>query len=100
MARPVWNPVEQAKAARAYEARKQFTATHPSLHLVVYCTFEGVHLRARVDHLDEKGRLQTREIAKATWQPKEVSEGLVVQWGERALRAWLEANLPTSQDPT
>jgi hypothetical protein len=72
------------------EEGKAFTATHPSLYLHVWCNFSGVNCVAYVDHLDRHGRLQRSSIAKATWRPPEVSETLVVEWGARALRTWLE----------
>jgi len=74
---------------------KAFTATHPSLYLHVWCNFSGVNVVAYVDHLSAHGRLIRVEVAKATWRPPEVSESLVVEWGERALRAWLEGQEQT-----
>jgi hypothetical protein len=72
------------------EEGKRVTATHPSLYMHVWCNFSGVNVIAYVDHLNAKGQLLRTEVAKATWRPPEVSERLVVEWGERALRAWLE----------
>lgn len=72
---------------------KQFTATHPALYMHVWCNFEGVNVIAHVDHLDESGKLCRVEVAHVSWRPAEVSERLVVEWGERALRAWLERDL-------
>lgn len=69
---------------------KAFTATHPALYLHVYCNFDGVHCIAYVDHLNAKGRLVRVEVAKAHWRPAVVTERLTVEWGMRALRAWLE----------
>jgi hypothetical protein len=77
---------------------KHFTATHPALYLHVWCNFEGVHTEAHVDHLDSSGRLRRVEVARAVWKPPTVSERLVVEWGERALRAWLEATLDHEQE--
>src|SRR5690348_17601782 len=64
------------------------TCALPILLLHLWCNFSGVHVLAHVDWLDEKDRLVRKEIARATWQPPEVSERLVVEWAERALRAW------------
>ena len=75
---------------------KQFTATHPSLYMHVWCNFSGVNVVAYVDHLNEKGRLLRTELAEATWRPPEVTERLIVEWGERALRAWLEGQAETA----
>lgn len=79
------------------EARA-FTEQYPALRLHVYCTMGGVALTASVDHLDPKGRLHVTQVARARWKPAEVSERLVVEWGERALRRWLEDN-PATPDP-
>lgn len=73
---------------------KQFTATHPSLYLHVYCNFSGVNIHAYVDWLDARGKLQRLEIGKATFRPPEVSQRLVVEWGQRCLTRWLEDTLP------
>jgi hypothetical protein len=72
---------------------KQFTATHPALYLHIYCNFSGVQVVAHVDHLDARGRLRRQVIANTSFRPPEVTERLVVEWGERALRAWLEGSL-------
>ena len=69
---------------------KALTASYPSLYMHVWANFSGVNVVAYVDHLNPKGRLIRTEIAKATWKPREVTEALVVEWGARALRAWLE----------
>lgn len=71
------------------EEGKAFTATHPSLYMHVWCNFSGVNVVAYVDWLNDKGRLIRTEIAKATWKPPEVTERLIVEWGERALAHWL-----------
>lgn len=78
---------------------KRFTATHPALSLHIWCNFSGVHVVAHVDHLDATGRLQRVEVAKATFRPAEVSERLVVEWGQRALTAWLERSLSSPVEP-
>ena len=71
------------------EEGKAFTATHPSLYMHVWCNFSGVNVVAYVDWLNGKGRLIRTEVAKATWRPPEVTERLIVEWGERALAHWL-----------
>lgn len=72
---------------------KQFTATHPALHLYIYCNFSGVQVVAHVDHLDSKGKLQRVTIANTSFRPPEVTERLVVEWGQRCLSAWLAEQL-------
>jgi hypothetical protein len=83
-----------------YEEKRQFTATHPALYLHVWCGFEAVNCNAHVDWLDARGRLVQIQIARASWRPSEVNERLVVEWGRRALAAWLEATLPVPEDPS
>jgi hypothetical protein len=97
--RAVWNPTEQAAAVEAYRLARAYEQQHPALNLQVHCTMRGVELNAKVMHLDEKGRLRVTQIARAYWQPGEVSERLVVEWGERALRAWLEGAPVVQQRP-
>lgn len=74
---------------------KAFTATHPSLYMHVWCNFSGVNVVAYVDHLNRNGRLIRTEVGKVTWKPPEVSERLVVEWGQRCLTAWLEGQRET-----
>ena len=74
------------------EAR-EFTDHHPQMSLRVWCDLEGVCLLAQVYQLDEKGRLRSETIAQATWRPREVTEVAVVDWGQRALAAWLSRQL-------
>ena len=79
---------------------KRFTATHPALYLHVYCNFSGVVVTAHVDWLDNRGKLQRIEIANVTFRPHEVSERLVVEWGQRCLTSWLEKTLPGPPEPS
>ena len=92
---PDWIPPRDLSAEG-----KTFRAHHPALLLHLWCNFSGVHVLAHVDWLDEKDRLVRKEIARATWQPPEVSERLVVEWAERALRAWLERPENLNQPPS
>jgi hypothetical protein len=52
----------------------------------------GMHLLASLERMADDGTLSYKQIARALWQPKEVTERAVVDWGRRALVAWLEAN--------
>lgn len=80
------------------EAR-QFSDAQPSLHLLVYCNLHGVVVTARVLRLDDKGRLLTTTVAEARFRPSEVSERLVVEWGQRALSSWLAQNMTNPESP-
>lgn len=79
---------------------KQFTATHPALYLHVYCNFSGVQVVAYVDHLDRTGKLRRTTIQSTSFRPPAVTERLIVEWGERALRSWLEATLKAPPEPS
>lgn len=56
-------------------------------------------MNANVDYLDAKGRLRRTVVAKTSFRPPKVSEALVVEWGMRCLRRWLEENLVTPPEP-
>lgn len=81
------------------EEGRRFTATHPALYMHIWANFEGVHVVAVVDWLNQEGRLERLEIQRATWKPAAVSERLVVEWGARALSAWLAKNPEVSPNP-
>jgi len=91
--RKTYNQGAAGAALEAYAERKRIQAQFPSLYLHCYATARGVRLHAYVDSMDPKGKLHRLEIAKAEWRPSQVTERSVVEWGERALRRWLEANL-------
>ena len=65
---------------------------YPQLRMRVWADPAGMHLLASLEHMGDDGRLVYKQIARAVWQPKEVTERAVVDWGRRALVAWLEAN--------
>jgi hypothetical protein len=65
-------------------------ALYPSLLMRVWAQLDGVHLEATVDLPVGKGKTRYKTIAKATWQPSEVTEEKVVDWGRRALARHLE----------
>ena len=72
------------------------TRRYPDLHLRVWALPDGVHCLAYIQREDQHGRLVTLEVARATWMPTSVTELSVVEWGRRALSAWLERQvLPT-----
>ena len=81
-----------ARSARTGAPREPYKAWawFPSLHLLVWADKDGMNLKATI-HRPQKGGQSTHEtIAKATWHPSEVTELSVVDWGQRALVAWLE----------
>lgn len=78
---------------------KAFTDHRPSLSLRVWCRLSGVAVVAHVDRLDERGQLVRVEIANTEFRPPKVTERLIVEWGERCLRAWLEDQLDPKGPP-
>lgn len=65
---------------------------YPQLRLRVWADPQGFHLLASLEQVGDDGRLKYKQIARAMWQPTAVTERAVVDWGRRALVAWLEAN--------
>jgi len=70
--------------------RDRTTSRYPELILRVWACNDGVHLKALL--LTPKGgeHPQPQTLMEAVWQPSEVTEVSVVDWGYRALRKWLE----------
>jgi hypothetical protein len=71
---------------------------YPQLNLRVWANLDGVHLHAFTEWCGHDGRLVHHEIARAVWQPGEVTERRVVDWGRRALAWWLEST-PGPEQP-
>ncbi len=69
----------------------------PQLSLRIWAELDGMHLYAIIETLDEKGRLKHDVIAEAAWQPSDVTEARVVDWGRRALAKYLEGGLKPSK---
>lgn len=93
----------RAAAARsalgqATEYRQGARYPYPSLELRVFATALGVRLTAVLWPAGVIGMRKPQTLAEAVWQPAEVTELLIVEWGERALRAWLEDQMLTDID--
>lgn len=67
----------------------ELTQRYPDLHLRVWALPDGIHCLAYVQRVDEGGRLAVTEVARAVWMPRAVTELSVVEWGAKALQAWL-----------
>lgn len=64
---------------------------YPRLSMRIWAELDGVHLYAITElPADDRGIGTHHVIAQAVWQPAEVTERAVVDWGHRALRKWLE----------
>ena len=69
------------------------TWKYPDLHLRVWAMPDGVHCLAYIQRQAIDGHVEYTEIARAVWMPTSVTELSVVEWGQRALTAWLERQL-------
>lgn len=65
---------------------------HWQLHLRVWAQPDGMHVLSYIERMGADGRLEHHTVARAVWAPQSVSERAVVDWGRRALAAWLEGN--------
>lgn len=66
---------------------------YPELRLRVWAAPDGVHLRALLYQPGPKLGRSLVVLRSAVWQPHEVTEVAVVDWGRRALASWLEDQL-------
>jgi hypothetical protein len=73
------------------EESRRLTGAFPDLHLRVWANIRGVNIHAYIDCSDGRGILRRTEVARALFQPSEVTEEKVVDWGRRALSHWLES---------
>jgi hypothetical protein len=63
----------------------------------VWAAPDGVHLRALLYMPGPKLERQLVVLRNAVWQPSEVTEVSVVDWGRRALASWLAEQLESSE---
>lgn len=96
---PRGNPRGFAAYQEARAAERAAEQALPHLVLHVFAHMGGVHCRAYVDRFTARRGLVRTTIAEASWRPPEVTERLVVEWGERALAAWLETPTLAGEDP-
>ena len=94
------SPAAAARSAidEAWQEADRVACMYPELRMRVWAAPEGVHLRAL---LYLPGPKLTRELVvlqHAVWQPSEVTEISVVDWGRRALAKWLTEQLESSEE--
>jgi len=70
---------------------------YPELRMRVYAAAEGVHLCALLYLPGPKVGRPLLVLRDAVWQPSEVTEVSVVDWGRRALASWLTEQLESSE---
>lgn len=73
---------------------------YPELTLRVWARPDGVHVRAALAPPQESFPRSWETVAEAVFQPRQVTEISVVEWGMRALRAWLESQASPDQNPS
>jgi hypothetical protein len=64
----------------------------------VWAAGDGIHLRALLYLPGPKLARSLIVLQSAVWQPREVTEVSVVDWGRRALARWLEEQLVSSAE--
>lgn len=100
--RPTGRSVVQARADRQrYQAETaRVMRSFPELQLRVYAIQLGVKLEA-VLWLPARdgGYPTTLVVEEALWQPPAVTPEALVQWGQRALSAWLARRLEATEAP-
>lgn len=72
----------------------------PELWLRVWATPRGIRLMAILYLSGPRYGRKVETIADATWQPSQVTEVAVVDWGQRALAAWLTKQLVPEENPS
>lgn len=75
------------------EAEQRYACRYPELSLRVWATPEGMRVQALVYLPGERYQRVLVIVQDAVWQPSEVTEVSVVDWGRRALARWLEDQL-------
>lgn len=94
---------EEAALAAGWRPAREFSKENiaaqwawPQLRLRVWADLRGYHLLASIEQVDDRGRLRSVEVGRAHWAPTPpVSESRVVEWGYRALGAWLGEQVAT-----
>lgn len=88
--------VNASKKMSRWELDDRIKWAFPQLYVRVSADTRGMTVHAMVVTVNDKGGPHHESIAAVTWQPAEVTERLVVEWAARALRGWLETQVPRS----
>lgn len=88
------SPDAARSALRAHwEHASRICDSYPELSLRVYAAPDGMHLSAFLWLPGPHVGRPYLPLREAVWQPSEVTEVAVVDWGRRALASWLEEQL-------
>lgn len=93
--------MEARRARQAYQAEAaKVLRQYPELHLRVFATPVGMKLVASLYYPEtEPYNRRVEVLTEAVWQPREVTEESVVDWGQRALARWLAGRLQGTAAP-
>ena len=81
-----------------WQEEDRIMCAYPELAVRIYAAADGMHIRAVVYLPGPKFSRKWIEVARAVWQPREVTEVSVVDWGRRALSKWLEDQLTAIEE--
>lgn len=84
--------------ARLFQERERVACMYPELRLRVVAEPHGVRLVAVIYQAGPSIGRPLIVLQDALWQPSEVTEVAVVDWGRRALARWLEEQLESSAE--
>jgi hypothetical protein len=89
-----FGPAEARSAMKAMWAdQDHYACMYPELQMRVWAAPQGMRLAAVLWLPGPKFGRASKVLAQATWAPKDVTEAKVVDWGRRALTAWLDEQL-------
>jgi len=90
--------IEEARRSRiAYRKQAdEIQLRFPELSLRIYATPVGMRLIASITYPGERWQRRVETIQEAVWTPGYVDERRVVEWGQRALGAWLAGKVETA----
>jgi hypothetical protein len=75
---------------KAQEALHGRVTSLPGLHLMIWPTADAVRLSLVLYYSTESQRRTCRVLRMAQWNPPEVTEEKLVEWGMKAMAHWLE----------
>jgi hypothetical protein len=89
-----FGPAEARSAMKAMWAdQDHYACMYPELQMRVWASPQGMRLAAVLWLPGPKFGRSSKVLAQATWAPADVTEAKVVDWGRRALAAWLDEQL-------
>lgn len=93
-------PPAAARSAlrEAWAEADRIADSYPELRMRVYAAEDGVHLVALLYGPGSHFERPYTVLQHAVWQPREVTDVAVVDWGRRALADWLERQLLEPED--